>query len=185
MAKGLSDLDVFLIKEKSFSLINKGFHVYNYDEEPVLFVDMPSFGLKKQLNFYTDELKTERIFWIKQDKIVHLTHATYTLYLGEEQILARFGAELLENIIKRDIKISKPNGELLCHLREESAVGGLLGKLSGANFVFRNGEEVLGRFQTHPKEKGKSKLDLTVEVGPKLDYIVALTAAIILYARLI
>jgi len=185
MAKELSDLDVFLIKEKSFSLLNKGFHIYNYDEEPVLFVDMPSFGLKKQLNFYTDELKSERIFWIKQDKIVHLTHGSYTLYLGEDQILARFSAELKENILKRDVKINKPDGELLCHLREEAAFGGLIGKLGGANFVFRREDEVLGRFQTQPREKGKSKLDLTVEVGPKLDYIVALSAAIILYARLI
>ena len=178
-------LDKFYIRKKTFTFINTGFYVYNADHEPLLYVDIPDFTLVKQLHFYTDESKAARMFWVKQDKVIFGTTAEYTLYIDEGQPVAKYRAELLENLVRRNVKILTPVRDQMCSLVESSKMGGLLGDLGGADFSFIDGEEVLGKFYSHTPKKDEYALDLMLELGRKLDVRIALGAVLILYGRLI
>ncbi len=185
MNKDIVSVDKFLIRKKGFSFSGAGFYVYNKDEEKLLFVDIPDFKLVKQVDFYVDETKQAKLFKIKQDKVFFTTTAEYTLLLEGDVPLAKYRAELKDNLIKRNVKIMNPNGDVMCNLVEKSAFGGLLGELSGSDFLFMDGDEKIGSFAAGKEKRSDYSLDLTVEVERKLDARIALGAVIILYGRII
>ncbi len=183
--KNIHLLDKFYIRKKSFSFVNTGFFVYNSDHEPLIYVDIPDFTLVKQMHFYVDDSKEARLFWVKQDKILFGATAEYTLYIEEGQPIAKYRAELMENILRRNVKILTPADDQMCRLVETSKLGGFMGDLGGADFSFVDGEEVLGLFHSNTPKGDEYALDLMLELGRKLDVRIALGAVLILYGRLI
>jgi len=183
MAKDISTTFEFLIDKKSFSF-DKAFFVYNTDGEKVMYVDIPAFRLIKRLDFFADETKFEQLFSVVQDKILSVTSSEYTLFRNEKP-LAKFRADLADNLLKRKIQILYPSGDPLCALAEKSAVGGFLGDLSGASFVFQSGDDILGTFGASESLEGMYHLGLSSGPEQKLAKWVALGAAIILFARLV
>ncbi len=179
-------VDKFHIRKKGFTFISTGFYVYDDDDKPLLYVDIPDFKLVKQVHFYVDESKTARLFWVKQDKVLFATTAEYTLYIEGGQAIAKYRAELLENILLRNVKILTPGGDQMCSLVEKPKMGRLLAELGGAEFSFVDGEEILGLFHsTTPKGNKYALMDLKLELDRKLDVRIALGAVLILYGRLI
>ncbi len=184
MSKNIAELNKFHIRKKGFSIKDAGFHVLDENMDEVCYVIIPDLKLTKQVEFFKDQSKSEKLFWIKQDKIFFATTAQYTLFAEELKPEAIYVAELRENIIKRNVKILTLTDDRMCNLVEKSAFGGLLGDTSGAEFVFTFGDEILGELTPNPKND-EYVLDIQIEVGPKLDPKVALGAAIILYGRII
>ena len=185
MSKDIATLSKFHIRKKGFSLKDTGFHVLDENLEDACYAVIPDLKLTKQVVFYSDETKSEKLFWIKQDKIFFATTAQYTMFFEEQKPVAIYVAELKENLIKRNVKILTLTDDSMCNLVEKSAFGGLLGDISGAGFVFTYGKETLGDLKQNRKQSNEYILDLVVEVGPKIDPRIALGAAIILYGRVI
>jgi len=182
MTQRITGLYKFFIDKKSFS-INNAYYVLNPDYERVVYVDQPAFAVSKKLKFYADDMKYNTLFSVVQDQIVQPINAKFTMYDADDNPLAKFHANLMDNLAKRNVTILTPDESPICQLVEESAVGGLLGALSGANFLFLAQDDVLGKFLTGPNEEKMFTLEL--DPTKKLDQRVALGAAIILYARLI
>ncbi len=182
MSVDLSKVEKFLIQEKAFTVSTKGFYIYNYDEEKVLYADYPSFTMMKTLNFYDDETKANKVFSVKQDKVMNIVNATFSLTDGNGKVIAKFKANLSENLVKRNIQILNAGDEPICNLVEEGALGNVFGKMGGsAAFAYKKDGEVLGKFVSGVKKK----MGLLIDAGPDLDAMTALAAAIILYARLV
>ncbi len=185
MSKDIATLSKFHIRKKGFSIKDTGFHVLDENLEEVCYVVIPDLKLTRQVEFYSDETKSEKLFWIKQDKIFFATTAQYTMFFEELKPVALYVAALKENLIKRNVKILTLTDDRMCNLVEKSAFGGLLGDVSGADFLFTYGTESLGVLKQNRKQSNEYVMDLAVEVGPKIDPRIALGAAIILYGRVI
>ena len=175
-------LGKFFIEKKAFSLV-QSFYVFNAKDEKIMFVDLPSFQIKKKLDFYRSDQKLYKRFSVIQNKVLFVTSAEYTLTLKGDQPLARFRADLAKNVLRRSVDITDPSGKSLGCLAERSALGGLLGNMAGADFVFHKGDETLGAVTSVKGDR--LVVDLVGEPTPHLDHRIALGAAIVLYARLI
>ena len=175
----------FFIDQKAFS-VNKAFSVFNGFNDKIMFVDLPSFGLVKRLDFFRSEHKVYRRFYIKQDRILHMTSATYSLYVpknNKDLLVAKFRAELGKNLLKRNIQIEDEDGKPICELCEQAGSGGFLGVLANAKFQFKKGEKILGSLDQVSSKR--VELDLTNDPALLLDRRVAIGAAVVLLARLI
>ena len=185
MTKDIAALSKFHIRKKGFSIKDTEFHILDENLENLCYAVIPDLKLTKHVEFYVDQTKSEKLFWIKQDKVFFATTAQYTLFYEELKPVCIYVAELRENLIKRNVKMMTLTDDRMCNLVEKSAFGGLLGDVSGADFIYTIGEELLGELKQNRKHGNEYVMDIQVEVGPKIDPRVALGAAIILYGRII
>ncbi|WP_234405006.1 hypothetical protein [Paenibacillus bouchesdurhonensis] len=71
--------DQYLVRKKILSLLGAQFHIYNANEELVMFSQMKAFKLKEDIRLYNDEGMSQELLTIKARNVIDFS-ATYDVH---------------------------------------------------------------------------------------------------------
>lgn len=148
-------------------------------------------SVKRHVTFYRDESKRERLLDILQDKKFQPITQTYTLRDARGRPLARFGKNLLFNLIRKRwyVWAPPPDGRLLFLAKEDSVILSLLRRFLGpmfgllrTNFIFlpAGTEDVIGEFKRKLTILDRYVLDMTADSQRLMDRRIALALGVML-----
>jgi len=156
-------------------------------------VGAPAVGIalsvKRHVSFYRDESKRDRLLEIKQDKKFQPIMATYTVRDARGRPIARFGKNILFNLIRKRWYVWAPNGELQFLAKEDSVILSLLRRLIGplfgllrTNFIFlpAGSEDVIGEFKRKFTILDRYVLDMSADTQQLMDRRIALALGVML-----
>jgi len=159
----------------------------------LIFVGAPAVGIalsvKRHVSFYRDESKRDRLLEIKQDKKFQPIMATYTVRDARGRPIARFGKNILFNLIRKRWYVWAPNGELQFLAKEDSVILSLLRRLIGplfgllrTNFIFlpAGSEDVIGEFKRKFTILDRYVLDMSADTQQLMDRRIALALGVML-----
>lgn len=143
---------------------------------------------KRHVTFYRDESRREKLLDILQEKKLQITQ-TYTVRDARGRRIARFGKNLLFNVIRKRWYVWGPNGELQFLAKEDSVILSLLRRLIGplfgllrTNFIFlpAGSEDVIGEFKRKFTILDRYVLDMSADPEQRMDRRVALALGVML-----
>lgn len=125
--------DVYVFRRALFSMFGSAFHVFDSDENLVLYAKQKAFKLREDFRLYSDSEKTQELLVIKTPQVFenyatfHVHDATTGEHVGS---IRRKG---LQSIIKDEWTFLSPESQKLGKLTESSMTGALLSRF--INFV--------------------------------------------------
>jgi len=144
---------------------------------------------KRHVTFYRDESKREKLLDILQEKKFQPITMTYTVRDARGRRIARFGKNLLFNVIRKRWYVWGPDGELQFLAKEDSVILSLLRRLIGplfgllrTNFIFLpvGSEDVIGEFKRKFTILDRYVLDMSADTEQRMDRRVALALGVML-----
>lgn len=144
---------------------------------------------KRHVTFYRDESKREKLLDILQEKKFQPITMTYTVRDARGRRIARFGKNLLFNVIRKRWYVWGPKGELQFLAKEDSVILSLLRRLIGplfgllrTNFIFlpAGSEDVIGEFKRKFTILDRYVLDMGADPEQRMDRRVALALGVML-----
>jgi len=161
----------------------------------LVFVGAPAVGIalsvKRHVSFYRDESKRERLLEIRQDKKFQPIMATYTVRDARGRSIARFGKNILFNLIRKRWYVWAPGSDrrLLFLAKEDSIILSLLRRFLGplfgllrTNFIFlpAGTEDVIGEFKRKFTILDRYVLDMSGDPQRLMDRRIALALGVML-----
>lgn len=153
----------------------------------------PALGIalsaKRHVTFYRDESKRERLLDILQEKKFQPIMMTFTVRDARGRRIARFGKNILFNVIRKRWYVWGPSGELQFLAKEDSVILSLLRRLIGplfgllrTNFIFlpAGSEDVIGEFKRKFTILDRYVLDMGADPEQRMDRRVALALGVML-----
>ena len=144
---------------------------------------------KRHVTFYRDESRREKLLDILQEKKFQPITMTYTVRDARGRRIARFGKNILFNVIRKRWYVWGPNGELQFLAKEDSVILSLLRRLIGplfgllrTNFIFlpAGSEDVIGEFKRKFTILDRYVLDMGADPEQRMDRRVALALGVML-----
>jgi hypothetical protein len=153
-----------------------------------LFAVAIAISAKRHVTFYRDDTRLERLLDILQHRKLNFIRAAYTVRDAQEKPLAVLQKNYLYNIFRKRWYCYRPDGSVLCLIKEDSLVLSLLrrflGPLFGAlrtNFIFLTPEgEMLGEFNRKFTILDRYVLDMTHDRKGAVDRRIAAAAGVML-----
>lgn len=119
--------DQYLVRKKILSLLGAQFHIYNANEELVMFSQMKAFKLKEDIRLYNDEGMSQELLTIKARNVIDFS-ATYDVHdaLTGEHVgsLRRKGMKsilkdewIIQNAAEAEVGRIKEDSRLFAFLR--------------------------------------------------------------------
>lgn len=112
----------FLIRRKFFSFLGAKLHVFDSQENVVMFCQLQAFKLKEDIRIYTDETKTQQILAIRARSIMDFG-ATYDVFdttMGGEMHVGSLKRKALKSLIRDEWELIHPNGQPIGMIQEDS-----------------------------------------------------------------
>ena len=144
---------------------------------------------KRHVTFYRDESKRDKLLDILQEKKFQPITMTYTVRDARGRRIARFGKNILFNVIRKRWYVWGPNGELQFLAKEDSVILSLLRRVIGplfgllrTNFIFlpAGSEDVIGEFKRKFTILDRYVLDMSADQEQRMDRRVALALGVML-----
>ena len=144
---------------------------------------------KRDITFYRDTGKGERVLEVLQDTKFQFLKATYTIRDPEQGVLALLRRNYLQSVFRRCWDCYTPDGELLCSAREDSLALALLRRLLGPMFwllttsfimQLRQSGDVVGELNRKRTVLDRYVLDLTGDRLLKIDRRIAVALGVVL-----
>lgn len=177
----------YLVRKKIISIVGAKFHIYNANEELVMFSQLKAFKLKEDIRLYSDESMTEELLTISARSMVDFS-ATYDVKdpsTGEHVgSLRRKG---FKSILKDEWIIMSPNAVEIGRIKEESSVLALLRRFLSNLIpqqynVLMNGSTVTTFKQNFNPFVTKMNVDFSADSSHVLDRRLGLAASVLLCA---
>ncbi|MDQ0089489.1 uncharacterized protein YxjI [Paenibacillus anaericanus] len=177
----------YLVRKKIISIVGAKFHIYNANEELVMFSQLKAFKLKEDIRLYSDESMTEELLTISARSMVDFS-ATYDVKdpsTGEHVgSLRRKG---FKSILKDEWIIMSPNEVEIGRIKEESSVLALLRRFLSNLIpqqynVLMNGSTVTTFKQNFNPFVTKMNVDFSADPSHVLDRRLGLAASVLLCA---
>lgn len=116
----------YVIRKKVFSLLGAKFHIFDDNQQLVLYSEMEAFKLKEAIRLYSDESKSEELLRIKARNIVDLS-ATYDVVDSTTgEALGALRRRGFKSILKDEWIILSPDGSEIGRIKEDSSLMALL-----------------------------------------------------------
>ena len=144
---------------------------------------------KRDVTFYRDASKRDRLLEVLQDKKWQPITATYTVRDFKGKPIARLAKNWLYNIIRKRWYVFDPTGRLLYTAKEDSVILSLLRRLLGplfgflrTNFIILQGdsEDVVGEFKRKFTILDRYVLDMSADPQRLVDRRIALALGLML-----
>lgn len=177
----------YLVRRKVFSVLGAKFHIYNSNQELVMFSQLKAFKLKEDIRLYSDESMTQELLKITARNIIDFS-ATYDVkdaVTGEHVgSLRRKGLKsilkdewILLNASELEIGRIKEDSTLLAMLRR------FLSNLIPQKYnVMMNGNTISTFKQNFNPFVTKINVDFSLDSGHVLDRRLGLAASVLLCA---
>jgi len=175
--------DKFLVHQKILSL-NAKYYVYDENEQPLFFVERPALKLRAHIKVFDDDTKTALRLTLRQDKIIAINQQ-FTLLTPDEQMICTFERQGIFSMLRRTWNVRDPQGQIIATAQEDSWAKALLRRFV-TDLIRTDFEIVLpdntrvGYFHRKFTIGDKYSLDLSEDVGRRLDRRIAVGMAILL-----
>lgn len=177
----------YLVRKKVLSVLGAKFHIYNANQELVMFSQMKAFKLKEDIRLYSDETMSRELLTISARNIIDFS-ATYDVKdsrTGEHVgCLRRKG---LKSILKDEWLILNANEAEIGRIKEDSRFKALLRRfltslIPQAYSVQVNGNTVSTFKQNFNPFVTKLNVDFSNDPSQSIDRRLALAASVLLCA---
>jgi hypothetical protein len=153
-----------------------------------LFVVTVTLSVKRQVTFYRDDTRQERLLEIVQHRKFNIINADYTVRDTEGKPLALLRKNYLYNVFRKRWYCFRPDGTLLCVVKEDSLVLSLLRRLLGTllgalrtNFIFLTPQgDMVGEFNRKFTILDRYVLDMTLDAAGSIDRRIAAATGVML-----
>jgi len=144
---------------------------------------------KRNVTFYRDDRKSERLLEVLQDRKFQPITATFTIRDRNGNVLATLSKNHFVSIFRKRWELRAADGRLIMVAKEDSAILALLRRVIGpllgvlrTNFIFCRGDsdDVIGEFKRNYTILDRYVLDLTQEPARDLDRRLALAVGVML-----
>lgn len=177
----------YLVRKKVLSVLGAKFHIYNANQELVMFSHMKAFKLKEDIRLYSDESMTQELLTIKARNVIDFS-ATYDVKdarTGEHVgSLRRKG---LKSILKDEWLILNSGEAEIGRIKEESRLLAFLrrfltGLIPQKYMVQMNGNTISTFKQNFNPFVTKINVDFSADSAGSLDRRLGLAASVLLCA---
>ncbi|WP_127533280.1 hypothetical protein [Paenibacillus kobensis] len=177
----------YLVRKKVMTLAGAKFHIYDNNEQLVLFSQMKAFKLKEDIRLYADESMKEELITIQARSVIDFS-ATYDVVdavtghpLGS---LRRKG---MKSILKDEWVIMSPSEREIGLIKEDSVLMAMLRRflsnLIPQTFNVELGGSMVAEFkQNFNPFVSKLNVDFALDPNQQLDRRLGLAAAVLLLA---
>ncbi|PWW05457.1 hypothetical protein DFQ01_10415 [Paenibacillus cellulosilyticus] len=177
----------YLVRKQVLSLIGAKFHIFDENEQVVMFSQMKAFKLKEDIRLYSDESMKEELITIQARSVIDFS-ATYDVVdaaTGEN--LGSLRRKGMKSIIKDEWVILNPSEEEVGLIQEDSVLKALLRRfltnLIPQKFtVSLRGTTVSEFKQNFNPFVSKLNVDFSLDTNNELDRRLGLAAAILMVA---
>lgn len=179
--------DQYLVRQKIISVLGAKFHIYNPNQELVMFSQMKAFKLKEDIRLYSDESMSEELLTIKARNVIDFS-ATYDVHdprTGEHVgSLRRKG---LKSILKDEWIILNPGEAEIGRIKEDRRLLAFLRRflsnlIPQTYNVEMNGSTVSTFTQNFNPFVTKINVDFSSDPARILDRRLGLAASVLLCA---
>lgn len=177
----------YLVRKKIISIVGAKFHIYNANEELVMFSQLKAFKLKEDIRLYSDESMTEELLTISARSIVDFS-ATYDVKDSSTgELVGSLRRKGFKSILKDEWIIMTANEVEIGRIKEESSVLALLRRFLSNLIpqqynVLMNGSTVTTFKQNFNPFVTKMNVDFSADPSHVLDRRLGLAASVLLCA---
>ncbi len=177
----------FIFHKKFLKLAGGEFRVLDSKERLVLFSQQKAFKLREDIRVYSDETKSTEVLSITTQKIIDFSAAYEVVDSTNGETVGSLRRKGLKSILKDEWEILDPQGQVVGHVKEDSALLATLRRFL-TNLIPQRYELVLqgstvGSFHQHFNPfVYRATMDLSADPGRLLDRRLAVAAGILLMA---
>ncbi|MBB3110401.1 uncharacterized protein YxjI [Paenibacillus phyllosphaerae] len=177
----------FLVRKKVLSLVGAKFHIYDNQEQLVMFSQMKAFKLKEDIRLYSDESMQEELITIQARSVIDFS-ATYDVVdavTGEH--IGSLRRKGMKSILKDEWIIQDKDETEIGLIKEDSALMALLRRFL-TNLIPQKFNVTLGGvqsavfYQNFNPFVSKLNVDFLINRDRQLDRRLGLAAAVLLLA---
>ncbi|WP_040711474.1 hypothetical protein [Paenibacillus curdlanolyticus] len=177
----------YLIRKKVLSLVGAKFHIYDNNEQLVMFSQLKAFKLKEDIRLYGDESMKEELITIQARSVIDFS-ATYDVIdavTGEN--LGSLRRKGMKSILKDEWVILSPNETEVGLIKEDSALMAMLRRFLTNLIPQKFNVELQGRnvalfYQNFNPFVSKLNVDFSLDASKQLDRRLGIAAAVLLLA---
>ena len=145
------DHDHFIVRRKVLAVLGAKFHVYDPDDNLVLFIKQKAFKLKEDIRVYSDETMDHEKLMIRARQIIDFGAAYDVVDSESGNKVGALRRKGLKSFVRDSWEFLDENDELIGKLKEDSLglamLRRLLTSLVPQTFHLRNGERELATYR--------------------------------------
>jgi uncharacterized protein YxjI len=182
-------IDKFQLNRKVLSLGNK-YYLYNEANQPLFYIDRPSFKMKSEFGIYEDDTKARKLLSLNQESAWTLINYSFTLQDETGGVIARFRRHGWLSMLRRTWIIYDSTGREIAKAHEDSWFNAIMRRIAKesvigifflTNFVIERPDgSVLGDYIRKRTLADKHVMDLTRDPGRTFDRRVAVALGVLL-----
>lgn len=177
----------YIIRKKVLSIVGAKFHIYNANQELVMFSQMKAFKLKEDIRLYSDESMSEELLTIAARSLIDFS-ATYDVKdarTGEH--IGSLRRKGLKSILKDEWLILNASEIEIGRIMEESKILALLRRFLSELIPQKYNVQISGNTVSTFKQNfnpfvTKINVDFSMDPGQTLDRRLGLAASVLLCA---
>jgi hypothetical protein len=179
--------DRFHARRKFFTLVSPQFYLYDLDDNIIAYVKQKAFKLREDIRVYADESMTYELLRIKARSILDFSVAYDVEDAATGQKLGALKRRGWKSLLRDEWILMDANDRDLVRIREESTLLATLRRfltnLIPQSYIFEmNGQPLGTAAQRFNPFVFKMDVDLTDDVGRRLDRRLAAAAVVLLMA---
>jgi hypothetical protein len=175
----------YVIRQKILKILGAELHVFDPNENVVLFTKLKAFKLKEDIRIYTNEDMTEEVMSIQARSIIDFS-ATYDIYDSKsQQKIGALGRKGLKSILKDEWVVLDKEDNQIGVIKEDSTIVALIRRfvislIPQKYHCYIDGKEVITYQQNFNPFVRKIKVDFSLDNQNLLDKRVGIAAGILL-----
>ena len=177
----------YLIRRKVFMILGAKFHVYDPDDNVVLFSKQKAFKLKEDIRVYTDDTMSEERLMIRARNIIDFSAAYDVVDSQTQQKIGALRRRGMRSFIRDSWEILDANDRVIAPLQEDSAALAIVRRLLVSIIPQTFNVEVDGTLIARFRQRFnpfifKMDVELAHDSDGVLDPLLAVAAGILLVA---
>ncbi len=182
--------DTYTVRKKILNFISTKFHIYDPNENLVMFCKMKGFKLKEDIRLYSDEEMSQEILTIQADRVIDFSAAYTVRDATTGEAVGALRRKGLKSILRDEWTVFGSGGEELGKIIEDSTIKAIARRIHELvsivmpqkhHFEF-NGQTICTMQQNMNPFVMKVVVDFTPDTNNQLDPRLGLAGAVLMCA---
>ncbi len=142
----------YLIRRKVFKLFGGAFHVYDEQDNLVLYSKQKAFKIREDFRIYSDENQSQELLTIKTPQILDLAATYYVHDAATKEVLGSIKRKGLKSLIRDEWIIFSSDGHEIGKMTEANMLGAILSRfinLIPQNYCVLAGDNEVAHIKQH------------------------------------
>jgi hypothetical protein len=180
----------YTLRKKVFKIFGDAFHIYDPDDNVVLYSKLKAFKLREDIRIYTDESQDEEVLQIRTKSLVDFSGSYEVFDSAEREPVGMLRRKGMKSILKDEWLIFDAAGGEIGVIKEDSTLKAVVRRvIDDISFLMPQafhaevgGQDVARYKQNFNPFVQKIQIDFTADTSGLLDPRLGLAAAVLLCA---